>query len=131
MDSRTANSTSHENPFGQRLLTSLAVVIKKILPLTAPSGDAAGLTAEQAEGSTVPLQGHLPVSTGTMTQSPVLSAGQILKHLIKQGFHPCTMPLLWKSTFVLYFINKIFIKYKILVLFSVPFLTLLYTASGE
>lgn len=46
MDSRTANSTSHEKPFGQRLLTSLAMVTKKILPLTAPSGDTAGLRAK-------------------------------------------------------------------------------------
>lgn len=46
MDSRTANSTFNEKPFGQRLLTSLAVVMKKTLPITAPSGDTAGLRAK-------------------------------------------------------------------------------------
>lgn len=46
MDLRSANSASHEKPFGQRLLTSLAMVTKKTLPLTAPSGDAAGLKAK-------------------------------------------------------------------------------------
>lgn len=46
MDSRTANSPPYEKPFGQRLLTSLAMVMRKILPLTAPSGDAAGLEAK-------------------------------------------------------------------------------------
>lgn len=78
----------------------------------------------------MPLQGHLPVSTGTMAQSPDLSSGQILKYLIKHGFHACTMSLLWKSLFVLYCINKIFITYKTFFSLSVPFLILLYTASG-
>lgn len=68
----------------------------------------------------MPLQGHLPVSTGTMAQRPDLSPGQILKHLIKQGFHPCTMPLLQKSTFVLYYISKIFIMYVRFILCAIP-----------
>lgn len=77
----------------------------------------------------MPLQGHLPASTGIAAQSPDLSAVQILKHLIKQGLH--TMAMLWKSTFVLYYINKIFIMYKMCVSFFVPFLILLCTAFEE
>lgn len=77
----------------------------------------------------MPLQGHLPVGTGTTAQSPDLSLEQTLKYVIKHGFHHCTMSLLWK--FILYYINKIFIMYKMFVSFSVLFLILLYTASGE
>lgn len=79
----------------------------------------------------MPLQGHLTVSTGTMAQSPDLSSGKILKYLIKHGFHPCAMSLLWKSTFVLYHINKIFIIHKMFVSFSVLLLILLSIHLGN
>lgn len=79
----------------------------------------------------MPLQGHFPATTGTAAQSPDLSAVQIPKRLIKQGLCPCTTSLLWKCTFVLYYINKIFIMYKMFVSFFVPFLIILYTAFGE
>lgn len=79
----------------------------------------------------MPLQGHFPASPGIAAQSPALPAVHILKHLIKQGLRPCATAMLWKSTFVLYYINKRFITYKMFVSFFVPFLILPCTAFGE